>query len=53
MSNYLELNYKKILVSIIILIVVLPIIGVLINAIFSGGVYVGTFIRHIWESKLC
>ena len=46
-------KYKNALLLLLVSILTLPIIGTLIEIIFTYGTYVGTFIRNISEHGVC
>ncbi|MEG2010802.1 MAG: hypothetical protein RRY22_01910 [Bacilli bacterium] len=48
----LKKNYKTILI-VISCIIMLPIINLIIEMIFTYGQYIGTFIRNIVENGAC
>ena len=46
-------KYKNALLMLVVLILTLPIMGTLIEIIFTYGTYIGTFIRNISENGIC
>lgn len=46
-------KYKKTILLTILVIFSIPLIGTLIDIIFTYGNYIGTFIRNISENGVC
>ena len=48
-------NNKKLLITIMFIVILLlfPVIGVIIEILFSYGNLLGTYARYIYEGKIC
>lgn len=46
-------KYKKSIVTVTLLLILMPIIGVLTKILFTYGTYIGTLIRNISENGAC
>jgi len=46
-------KYKNVLLMLVVLVLILPIMGILTEIIFTYGTYIGTFIRNISENGIC
>lgn len=52
MSTLIKNNLKNILI-VILTCILIPLMGIVINVIFTYGTYVGTYARNIIETGIC